>query len=574
MCGIFCYICSNYDSTKANQTLHSCFEVLNNRGPDYDSTLWYNSSVLFHASVLWHQGDALCKQPLETDRTVLVFNGDIFQKRDDVRESDTLWLLKQIEACHNQDDLLQLVASLRGPFSVIFLRKQENRVYFARDAVGRNSLLFGRSEDGSILISSVFGNVSSTVVYELPPYGLYYIDLEAINDSNPFGLLPWTDDCSQLEQTFGNTISVSWKNGLEKTLSSVKHNFNFHELLTKKESSDEDVFEYLFKTAAISDLCAQLLTALRQSVEERILNTAAFCKTCLQSRRDCLHPKVGILFSGGIDCSILALLADEFVPADNPIELLNVAFEKISRAKVQSSHIDWNVPDRVTGRTSLEELHRLRPNRKWIFVEINVSRNELSDRRQTISNLVYPLQNVLDESLGAALWFASRGAGLENGEPYRSTSRVLLLGSGADELFAGYTRHKTAFERCLRNHGETDAAYEMAFQALEDELNLDWRRLPSRNLARDDRVICDNRVTPRSPYLQEDFIAAVLSLRASQRCYHPLGPGIGDKLILRLCACKLGLTQASTLRKRALQFGSRIADRKQNASDRSVYLND
>lgn len=165
-------------------------------------------------------------------------------------------------------------------------------------------------------------------------------------------------------------------------------------------------------------------------------------------------------------------------------------------------------------------------------------------------------------------------------DPYTTLLQVLLLGSGADELFGGYTRHKTAFDRTLRLHQEKgstvhmDDAFLKAYEALEEELNLDWRRLPSRNLARDDRVISDNGVTPRTPYLQEDFIALVRSLKASQRCYHPLGPGIGDKLVLRLCAYKLGLKQASVLRKRALQFGSRIADRKQNATDRSAYLED
>lgn len=37
--------------------------------------------------------------------------------------------------------------------------------------------------------------------------------------------------------------------------------------------------------------------------------------------------RVAVLFSGGLDCTTLALLADKFVPADDAIDLLNVAFE-------------------------------------------------------------------------------------------------------------------------------------------------------------------------------------------------------------------------------------------------------
>uniref|UniRef100_A0A182JQQ4 Glutamine amidotransferase type-2 domain-containing protein n=1 Tax=Anopheles christyi TaxID=43041 RepID=A0A182JQQ4_9DIPT len=560
--------------------LESCRCLLKNRGPNYDSTVWYDTRVLFHGSVLWHQGVSLCQQPVENDQTVLIFNGDIFQARDNLKESDTLWLLHRIEACSDEHDLFRLFAGLRGPFSVIFLRKLENRIYFARDAIGRNSLLLGCTDSGNVFITSVSGHSSSSVVYELPPSGLYFIDLERVNQSKCITLLPWVADYAETDQPNGNafTIQVKVQHEFQQQKSAVQPNFNLHQLLTKNIISNESPFETLLNISDINEICNELLSTLRESVQERIINTTPFCKKCIDSQTPCAHPKVGILFSGGIDCTILALLADEFVPANIPIELMNVAFEKVNRTNVQHSQIDWNVPDRVTGLSTLDELRNLKPNREWNFVEVNVSRCELNEHRKTISNLVFPLRNVLDESLGAALWCASKGVGVRNGEPYISTSRILLLGSGADELFGGYTRHKAAFERSLHREKcstvQEEDAFQKAFEALEEELNLDWRRLPSRNLARDDRVISDNGVTPRTPYLQEDFITLVRSLKASQRCYHPLGPGVGDKLILRICAYKLGLTQACMLRKRALQFGSRIADRKQNATDRSAYLQD
>lgn len=35
---------------------------------------------------------------------------------------------------------------------------------------------------------------------------------------------------------------------------------------------------------------------------------------------------VGLLFSGGIDCMVLAALADKFLPPDHTLDLINVAF--------------------------------------------------------------------------------------------------------------------------------------------------------------------------------------------------------------------------------------------------------
>lgn len=142
----------------------------------------------------------------------------------------------------------------------------------------------------------------------------------------------------------------------------------------------------------------------------------------------------------------------------------------------------------------------------------------------------------------------------------------MLIGSGADELFGGYTRHRNAF---VRQYGGVEST---PFERLENELEFDFSRLPSRNLARDDRVIGDHGVTARSPYLEERFVHFVRSLKPYQKCYHALEQGVGDKLLLRLCGFRLGLRGATSLKKRAMQFGSRVADRKQNAKDTSESL--
>lgn len=48
--------------------------------------------------------------------------------------------------------------------------------------------------------------------------------------------------------------------------------------------------------------------------------------------------------------------------------------------------------------------------------------------------------------------------------------------------------------------------------------------------------------------------------------------GLGDKLLLRLVACKLGFQDTANFPKRAFQFGSRIANSKENAKDISNRL--
>lgn len=144
---------------------------------------------------------------------------------------------------------------------------------------------------------------------------------------------------------------------------------------------------------------------------------------------------------------------------------------------------------------------------------------------------------------------------------------MLLIGSGADELFGGYSRHRTAYL------GSADAETDiLPYDRLDAVLEYDFLRLPSRNLARDDRVVGDHGRTVRAPYLDEEFVSLVRSLRSHSKCYHKLETGVGDKLLLRLLGFSIGLRGASARKKRAMQFGTRVADSKQNATDVSVSL--
>lgn len=155
-------------------------------------------------------------------------------------------------------------------------------------------------------------------------------------------------------------------------LQSFQIYFNYHQILNNHTSSEDEIFDYLLRNTIVAGLCDRLLKILGESVQERVINTPRHCKQCMASKTSCKHSRVGVLFSGGIDCTILALLADRFVSSDVPICLLNVAFEKIIRPgnpnfkkadSTSSTEIDWDVPDRITGRSTWKELQQLRPAR-------------------------------------------------------------------------------------------------------------------------------------------------------------------------------------------------------------------
>ncbi|NXW90625.1 ASND1 protein, partial [Alopecoenas beccarii] len=567
---------------------------------------------LFSGHVL-HLRGLMTPQPLEdANNNIFLWNGEIFNgvHVGDL-ENDTAIMFHHLALCSSEADILSLFSSLRGPWSFIYFQASRHSLWFGRDYFGRRSLLwqFNNEVDSAFCLTSIsVYSEPGKQWQEVPASGIFKIDLKACATTKSLSLtlFPWKHSCTEkaVEEIFIEVLDQVSKDlpnhvplvmnesklclrapviPLNETIAEASGecpdtNINNVAHMVSVETLQEFLAEESKKTTV-----HQFIDVLNEAVKRRVLSLFRDedQKTREVPSTSNRKAHIAVLFSGGIDSMVIAALADKHVPVGEPIDLLNVAFVIQEQAKQKGTskehanreiqldllcpqerckdldaeivaHLScFAVPDRITGRAGLKELEAINPSRTWNFVEINVTRDELKKmRQQRIKHLIYPLDTVLDDSIGCAIWFASRGEGFINNrgelKPYKSPAKVVLTGIGADEQLAGYSRHRV----CFKKYG---------LEGLNKELEMELDRISSRNLGRDDRIIGDHGKEARFPFLDEDVVSFLNSLPISEKADLTLPRGIGEKLILRLAAKELGLTASTILPKRAVQFGSRIA---------------
>lgn len=541
MCGIY----FSLSRVEARQPDSKDLENLRARGPHALQTIERSgpqdnyrvdavSHLIFSSSVLALRGDKIQSQPLVDDTTgsVLCWNGEAWKfDGDRIDGNDTHRVFRELCAAVASGDLSQgisnVLTKITGPFAFVFYDALHSTVYYGRDRLGRRSLIQQQPDADSLVLCSVAS--------------------ETVNSA---------------DEVSSTSLHALTLNGLRSTYTQLSWN----EPLTKIDKSIAPNHPPAIPSNATVSALSSHLSA---SLQLRVTNIPNHDRRCLPSEAN-----IAILFSGGLDCTLLARMTHDLLPLEEQIDLLNVAFEnpRTLRSSTNDSASPYEIcPDRITGRKSFTELANVCPQRIWRFVTIDIPYSVMLEHKPKIIKLMRPHNTEMDLSIAAALYFAARASGnaitsadlAGSSKPYTSPARVLISGLGADELFAGYSRHAAAFARG-------------GFADLTAELELDFQRIGSRNLGRDDRVMSHWGKEIRYPYLDEDFIDFALSLPVWEKCGFRADRPIlkhyetplqvsneyeldSAKMLLRLAAWRSGMTGVAAERKRAIQFGARTA---------------
>ncbi|KAL6939151.1 hypothetical protein ACO0RG_002978 [Hanseniaspora osmophila] len=473
-----------------NEKFDKLVPYIVSRGPNYcslradglENNFWFSSVLSLRTP--------FTKQSIEIDnRFILQYNGELynkelldeetaeatFVKNEDAPFSDTQFIVDLIRK--TPEDLSVVVKQMYGEFAYTIYDKNSKSLYFGRDRIGKRSLSYQFDQQAKeIFVTSCSGKTNGDFTncdankmykYEFTSNKLHVLELYP-----PF----------QVDDDHIPTIDA--------------------------EQSEK--------------ISASLFNVLRDSVRMRV---------------ETIHPMhmaqnnaISVLFSGGLDCSVIVALICSIVKPGTVIELLNVGFEN-PRTKMQPA----NVPDRVLGWKSYEQLQRLFPLCDLRFIEVDIPYEEYLSVKDHVIDLIYPKETEMDLSIAIAFYFASRGKGSFNKKPYNRKGLVLFSGLGADELYGGY--HKFA------NKSREELSLELTGQI---------NNIHDRNLNRDDKVIASNGVEVRYPFLDEKVI-----LFSTKEI--PLALKTNKAILRHVAETFLHLTDISQEPKRAIQFGAKSA---------------
>ncbi|WP_458454444.1 asparagine synthase-related protein [Methanobrevibacter sp.] len=237
-----------------------------------------------------------------------------------------------------------------------------------------------------------------------------------------------------------------------------------------------------------------------------------FLKLSVGNRVDGLY-EVGVIFSGGVDSSYIALLLKEI-----------------------SETMGLKVKLYAVGAEGTHDLEAAKYGAKFLNLDLEICEITETMIRQALPSVVKAIgdDNLMKVGVGLTTYFATRMVARDN-------IKVAISGQGADELFGGYKRYLESF--------------------VNDTLNYDIREDISNmyhvNLERDDACAMLNSVELRLPFLDKNLVELVLNIQDNKKIV-----SMHDdmrKSILRKLAFEEGLDYEMAYRpKKAAQYGTGI----------------
>jgi asparagine synthase (glutamine-hydrolysing) len=228
--------------------------------------------------------------------------------------------------------------------------------------------------------------------------------------------------------------------------------------------------------------------------------------------------KLGLLFSGGLDSTIIAL----------------------TLKRLGCDFTCYTTVLREKGMKDAEDLEFAKLAAKDLGLKLRVRYLTLKEVPKLLKKIVPIIEDTNVTKVGVALAFYPACELAK-----KDGIKVMISGLGSEEIFAGYQRHKESSD-------------------INKECRSGLLKMYERDLYRDDAITMANSLELRVPFLDRSLVDYALKLPAGMKI-----DGDRDKIALRELALKLGLNkQFADRKKRAAQYGSRTLSAIQKLTNR------
>ena len=425
-------------------------------------------------------------QPIEKHNLILVANAEIYNYKqiknclDDKynTDSDCEVIITLVKKFYNGSLLSAVKKSLEyldGDYAFAIYDGKDCVV--VRDELGVKPLYYGHDD------------LKRINAYASERKALWAIGLTNVHTLKPDQIL-----YNGLPVTIENRQSKNFKFSKKFTASYPNHVFTSSNIVNDRTNKTED--NLTIKTN-IDKL------EFKNEIKELLIRS-------VEKRTDGLSD-VGIIFSGGVDSTVIAKISDD----------LGVDTTLYTAGHETSSDINF-------AKRTAADMH----------LPLKIKTLEVNDVKRYSELVLNAIEeyNIMKLGVGIPSYVASEIAHYDG-------IKVVMSGQGADEIFAGYHRYIQSYI----DNGER----------VQDDLVEDVKNLYHVNLQRDDAVTMANSVELRVPYLDPELVELALKVPMEYKLDN--GKDNLRKCILREIASDIGVPAEIVRRpKKAAQYGSGI----------------
>ena len=355
------------------------------RGPDFNQKILINKKN-FQVCVGFNRLSIQDKSEngnkiFKDERFILLFNGEIlnflelkkkyFSHINFESKTDTELLFNFLKKFGSTK-----INELEGMFAFVLIDLLRENIFLCRDYTGIKPLFYLKNKDGIFFASDAWFLYSLTEKV-LDPYACKFFF--------QFGFTPKETSLIQ---------------NVNKILPSSIANYN----IKSKKLTNKKYFHINLNKKNINFNNLSLEKDLNQIIQKNLISDT----------------KIGIFLSGGIDSTIIAILAKRY---NKEIEAYSSYFTP--REKFSKFNLDYGFAEKICSEFDIK-LNKVEIDEKDI------------NQKQT---LIKAIKN-LDEPISNLNFFNSF---LQSERAKRDNCKVILTGDGADEVFGGYERYKKCY---------------------------------------------------------------------------------------------------------------------------------